>query len=165
MTYRNLMLTMLLGGLWHGASWTFVVWGLYHGLILCLFRWLRISDPRPLGTIGQRAYWGFRVAVMFQLTCFGWLLFRADSFSTVLAISRALCGSYHLTPLAVAGLATMTFYSGLLFILEWLLDGECKLERLFSAPWFYRGATYAYLVLMLLVFHASVAYEFIYFQF
>src|SRR5258705_1821571 len=37
-TYVNLMLTMLIGGLWHGANWTFVVWGAYHGLLLCLYR-------------------------------------------------------------------------------------------------------------------------------
>src|SRR5205085_11891873 len=40
--YRNLMITMLLGGLWHGASWTFVAWGLFHGAILCIFRLLTV---------------------------------------------------------------------------------------------------------------------------
>ena len=47
-TYRNLMLTMLIGGLWHGASWTFVVWGGYHGVLLALYRRFgRYWDPLP----------------------------------------------------------------------------------------------------------------------
>ena len=50
MTYRNLMITMFLGGLWHGAAWTYIAWGLFHGLILCLFRaagWRMLSRADP----------------------------------------------------------------------------------------------------------------------
>lgn len=165
LTYRNLMLTMLLGGLWHGASWTFVAWGLYHGLILCLFRWLGINDPKPEGSLSHRLYWLFRVACMFHLTCFGWLLFRADSFGTVVAMLQAMTSDLVLTPTAIATLATIVFHCGLLFALEWLLDGEQKLERFTVAPSLWRGATYAYMASMLLIFHAKVTAEFIYFQF
>jgi D-alanyl-lipoteichoic acid acyltransferase DltB (MBOAT superfamily) len=72
-TYRNLMLTMLLGGLWHGAAWTFVVWGGIHGVGLCI--------ERALGWRPQtvRARWFGRV-LTFQVVCFAWIFFRADSF-------------------------------------------------------------------------------------
>jgi alginate O-acetyltransferase complex protein AlgI len=75
-TYRNLMLTMLLGGLWHGAAWTFVVWGAYHGGLLCSYRlyapqWDRI--PAAL-----------RQAAMFLLAVVGWVLFRSTSFGMAL---------------------------------------------------------------------------------
>ncbi len=82
-TYRNMMITMLLGGLWHGAAWTFVLWGAYHGLLLSLYkRWPGFWDNRPL--------WTQRV-MMFLLAVFGWAFFRADSFSDALAlISRML---------------------------------------------------------------------------
>jgi len=159
------MITMLLGGLWHGANWTFVAWGLYHGLILCLFRWFRISDPTPNGSAGGQLVWLLRVLGMFHLTCFGWLLFRADSFSTVTAMVTALVGSYHLTPMAIAALATIAVHCGLLFMLEWLVDGERRLDRFFAAPYVWRGATYACLASMLLLFHARVTSDFIYFQF
>ena len=71
-TYRNLMITMLLGGLWHGASWTFVVWGAYHGVLLCGYRvfdkqWN--SLPKPA-----------RQIVMFLLVVIGWVFFRATTF-------------------------------------------------------------------------------------
>jgi len=75
-TYRNLMITMLLGGLWHGANWNFVIWGGYHGLLL--------SMERLLGQARHRdRTWTFfdvpRAIVTFVLVCVGWVFFRASS--------------------------------------------------------------------------------------
>jgi alginate O-acetyltransferase complex protein AlgI len=77
-TYRNLLLTMLLGGLWHGAAWTFVLWGAYHGLLLAVHRAL----PWPSWT-GNRALAPVRVAFTFLLVCVGWVFFRAQSLADV----------------------------------------------------------------------------------
>lgn len=165
MQYRNLMLTMLLGGLWHGASWTFVAWGFYHGALLCLFRLLRIPEVSPNGKPAEHLKWLGRVVLMFHLTCFGWLLFRADSFGTVVAMTSLIAGNFAVTPAAVAMLASLLFHCALLFGMEWLLDGEQRLERFMSAPWPVQSAGYAYLLLMVLLFHAGEAHEFIYFQF
>jgi alginate O-acetyltransferase complex protein AlgI len=71
-TYRNLMLTMLLGGLWHGASWTFVAWGAYHGILLCCYRAAAAQWDR-LPAVARRV-------AMFLLVVVGWVLFRATSF-------------------------------------------------------------------------------------
>lgn len=77
-TYRNLMVTMLLGGLWHGAAWTFVVWGAYHGLLLAAYRrWPRVWDDRPAWL--QRAF-------TFLLVVFGWTFFRAARWSDAPAL-------------------------------------------------------------------------------
>jgi alginate O-acetyltransferase complex protein AlgI len=72
-TYLNLAIVMLLGGLWHGANWTFVIWGAYHGLCLALERWLSRYGfyqrlPRPL-----------RVGATFVLLLFSWVLFRSST--------------------------------------------------------------------------------------
>ncbi|MGH3133165.1 MAG: MBOAT family O-acyltransferase [Gaiellaceae bacterium] len=78
-TYRNLMLTMLIGGLWHGAGWTFVAWGAIHGVALVSERWWRDRPgyvERP-PTAWRRAWQRF---VTFQVVCFAWIFFRADSF-------------------------------------------------------------------------------------
>ena len=75
MTYRNLMLTMLLGGLWHGAAWTFVIWGGLHGIYLAVER---ATGWRPVTRTQQ---WIGRL-VTFHLVCFAWIFFRADTFST-----------------------------------------------------------------------------------
>jgi D-alanyl-lipoteichoic acid acyltransferase DltB (MBOAT superfamily) len=74
-TYRNLLLTMLLGGLWHGAAWTFVAWGGIHGLGLAIERVLGWA-PRSTA-----ARWFGRV-LTFHVVCFAWIFFRADSFHT-----------------------------------------------------------------------------------
>ena len=78
-TYINLMLTMLLGGLWHGAAWTYVIWGLYHGTQLVLHRaisklngWSRITVPKFI-----------QIIIYFHVTCLGWLIFRSTSLQQV----------------------------------------------------------------------------------
>jgi D-alanyl-lipoteichoic acid acyltransferase DltB (MBOAT superfamily) len=79
-TYRNLMLTMLIGGLWHGAAWTFVVWGGLHGSALVWDRWRheRRGGAEPRETPWRR--WRARF-LTFQFVCFAWIFFRADSFA------------------------------------------------------------------------------------
>jgi alginate O-acetyltransferase complex protein AlgI len=82
-TCRNLMLTMALGGLWHGASWTFVLWGVYHGGLLVLGRLVPV--PRALAGRWMAPVW---ILLTFLAVCVGWVLFRAQSFAdagTVLA--------------------------------------------------------------------------------
>ncbi len=79
-TYANLAATMLLGGLWHGAAWTFVVWGGMHGLALAVGRLRRehgLADETPTGWALRR-----RRFVTFHLVAFAWIFFRADSFGT-----------------------------------------------------------------------------------
>jgi alginate O-acetyltransferase complex protein AlgI len=80
-TYRNLMLTMLIGGLWHGAGWTFIVWGGIHGTGLALERRPRERPGyvAPLDTRRRRVLERF---VTFQVVCIAWVFFRADTFRT-----------------------------------------------------------------------------------
>jgi D-alanyl-lipoteichoic acid acyltransferase DltB (MBOAT superfamily) len=85
-TYRNLILTMLLGGLWHGAAWTFIVWGAFHGAILALYRAFSIDTliERAKGSgavVVNLIAWG----VMSVLTLIGWTFFRAQSLSDAVA--------------------------------------------------------------------------------
>lgn len=77
-TYINLALTMLLGGLWHGAAWTFVVWGAFHGLLLVAYHAWRDRFMGPGAVDSGRWVWVRRVG-MFHLACLGWLFFRAES--------------------------------------------------------------------------------------
>ncbi len=75
-TYRNLMLTMLLGGLWHGANWNFVIWGGYHGALLSLERLSGQARLRERGwAIGDVT----RAIFTFILVCIGWVFFRANT--------------------------------------------------------------------------------------
>jgi D-alanyl-lipoteichoic acid acyltransferase DltB (MBOAT superfamily) len=79
-TYRNLLITMILGGLWHGAAWTFVLWGALHGVGLALERWSSERAAAPAREPTTRLW--LRRLVVFHFVCFGWVLFRSDSLST-----------------------------------------------------------------------------------
>ena len=102
-TYFNLAVVMLLGGLWHGAKWNFVVWGAFHGVLLAAERWR-----------GKRSLYGFlprpaRIALTFLLTLFSWVLFRADNLGAAADYFGALFG---VTPVAAgAPLLAATLYT------------------------------------------------------
>jgi D-alanyl-lipoteichoic acid acyltransferase DltB (MBOAT superfamily) len=87
LTLRNLMLTMLLGGLWHGAQWTFVAWGGYQGALLCIERLAGVSTRRAAAGVPAAA---FKILITFALVCLGWVLFRAQHFSVALEVYRAM---------------------------------------------------------------------------
>ena len=83
------MITMLLGGLWHGAAWTFVIWGLYHGVLLALHRFWRATAPRGVLQVTDR--WRlFWTLVTFLFVVFGWVLFRSPDFATATTILLAM---------------------------------------------------------------------------
>ncbi len=115
LTYRNMMITMLLGGLWHGASWQFVAWGAYHGVLLCAYRGFgRYWDPLP--------QWLQRLGT-FLLVVVGWTFFRAVRWGDALALlermfvpteGRLITGAFALVTMlllagAIAHLAPNTF--------------------------------------------------------
>jgi alginate O-acetyltransferase complex protein AlgI len=90
-TYRNLLLTMVLGGLWHGASWTFIFWGLLHGGALALTRaWqrFRYKDGEPPRRRGPRR--ALAVCLTFHYVCFAWVFFRAESFAKALDVLKQI---------------------------------------------------------------------------
>ncbi|MFN7954262.1 MAG: MBOAT family O-acyltransferase [bacterium] len=164
--YRNLWITMLLGGLWHGANWTFVAWGAYHGGLLVVFRVLGLSDVVEGNDAAAKLRRLVRIVVMFHLTCFGWLLFRADSLATVGAFLHRLAAGISMVGLAdVATLAFMAYLAAPLFLLEGMAGGERRPARVRSAPLWIKSAACAYAMTMLVVFHAREAVGFIYFQF
>jgi len=164
LTYRNLFLTMLLGGLWHGAAWTFVLWGAYHGALLALER--LATELRPERRKGVRP-WPMRAIatfVTFNLVLIGWVFFRAPSFEAArLIFQRLVSGTIHhenLAPplLAVLGVALIThFIPGAAF--ERIKRTVCAL------PFPAQGALlFAAMVVLKQLSHAELV-PFVYFQF
>lgn len=102
-TYFNLAVVMVLGGLWHGAKWNFVLWGAFHGLLLAFERWrnrrsVYAAWPRP-----------FRIGLTFLLMLLSWVLFRADTLTEALELYRAMFGLG--SPHEVAGLMAASIYT------------------------------------------------------
>jgi D-alanyl-lipoteichoic acid acyltransferase DltB (MBOAT superfamily) len=160
-----MMMTMLLGGLWHGASWTFVLWGGYHGALLCLFRlWDKVGrHPRTL--LEQYGGKWVRIFVMFHLTCVGWLFFRAENMTQASAMLSRMVTDLTFTPHLLPLSLLVLFFSGIFFVIEVWLDGEHRIDRLCHAMWPLRTAIYAYLIFMIVIFRPGIQGEFIYFQF
>jgi len=93
---RNIMITMLLGGLWHGAAWTFVAWGAFHGIIITVTHALREATWMP--DTSARRYGVAGWALTFYLVLLGWVLFRATSIDSALAVMANMHGLAALPP-------------------------------------------------------------------
>ena len=109
-TYCNVAIVMLLGGLWHGASWTFVIWGAYHGMLLIAERW---AGRKP---VYQRLPRPLRIALTLVLVLGSWVWFRAETLTDALMYFRAMFGDgvvNETTPL----LAEQLFASGKLALM------------------------------------------------
>ncbi len=162
-THRNLMLTMLLGGLWHGAAWTFVAWGALHGVALAAHKeWRRL---RPEGAallppaVGGALAWGL---TLFWV-CLTWIFFRAQSFAdaAVLVHSFALfqgAGSWTLDP------ALLVFVAGLGVLHRASARGRLELSAERLPDWAFAGA-YGAAAAVALAFVPLRSAPFIYFQF
>jgi alginate O-acetyltransferase complex protein AlgI len=160
-TQINLMLTMLIGGLWHGASWTFVVWGALHGLYLVGERLAKhVVPPSPLWD--TRLARAFLILLTFSLVCFAWVFFRATSFAQafrlVLAMLGGGAGDVH------AELLAALIPVGVLLLVHAALRDttlETVVER---TPWLARTAALLAMLLSLVLF-SGIDRAFIYFQF
>jgi D-alanyl-lipoteichoic acid acyltransferase DltB (MBOAT superfamily) len=161
-TARNLMLTMLLGGLWHGAAWTFVAWGAIHGAGLIAERYAPSLAGERTGRLpGWRA---FRWLVTFHVVCLAWVFFRAETFDTAWTLLERLFSAGGEAPLVTAPVLIAVFGSIALQFLPggWLGRLKVGFERL--APAGQAACLAAGLLLVDTLGPQGVA-PFIYFQF
>jgi alginate O-acetyltransferase complex protein AlgI len=158
-TYRNLMLTMLLGGLWHGASWNFVIWGGYHGALLSIERVLGIKDDRR----AWRVFDPLRAVLTFALVSISWVFFRAATLhDSVTILGRLFSGPHG----HIIWPHWMLWYAVLALLLAALEEREGWFERLPAAPaWAYAAAIAVCLFCLELIGFTGRAVPFVYFQF
>lgn len=161
-TYVNLTITMLLGGLWHGANWTFVVWGAFHGLFLAAHRFVA-GDERKQASHGR---WSRILCMvgMFHAVCVGWVFFRATTFTQAWSMLSAVVHP-ELGAVFWSGLALMGLLCWPIWLVEWMqekTDDDMVVHRLSLVP---RATLYTILVVMLLVLGNTGSRTFIYFQF
>jgi D-alanyl-lipoteichoic acid acyltransferase DltB (MBOAT superfamily) len=171
-TYLNLMLTMLLGGLWHGASWTFVVWGGLHGAYLVGHRLLTAGLARSRlaqGIKAQKMLSNFGVPLTFLLVLVTWVFFRAATFGDAWSVLAAMIGLQDPT-------SALTFrrYEMLIVATAAVLAlAEPAIVAAFERrgigfwwrmPYPLRGVAYAVLTLLIVAFGGATQ-KFIYFDF
>jgi alginate O-acetyltransferase complex protein AlgI len=161
-TYRNLMLTMLLGGLWHGASWNFVVWGGYHGALLSLERMFR-GKRSTLEPAAWTDWYPFQVVFTFGLVMIGWVFFRAATFHDSLYVLHQMFFEPYGKQLIPRWEKILAFGTLLLGILE---EKKEWFEEISLGPAWAYGAVCAILLLSVeLIGYTETAVPFVYFQF
>ncbi|MAX78718.1 MAG: membrane-bound O-acyltransferase family protein [Crocinitomicaceae bacterium] len=164
-TYRNLFLTMLLGGLWHGASWKFVLWGALHGTWLVIERLLKpVLEKIP---VAFRKVPG--ILYTFHLVCFAWIFFRASSFELAVAFIQSMFGTFDLA-LAKEVVTAYPYVFGLLglgFVLHAIpLKTDAAIQRLFGKlPLPVMAVVLAAIIIVVIQLSSSQVVPFIYFQF
>ncbi len=163
-----LMITMLIGGLWHGAGWQFIFWGAFHGLLLVINHiWVKITDKYSIQW-NQSTIWKVISTILtFNLVCVGWIWFRAPNFDVAILIFHQSCieviqgkiftNINYLTLLAIVlGIGTQ-FQT---------LSSRAKVERwLGKQAWLIQGAIFALIITLIEYFGPSGIAPFIYFQF
>lgn len=163
LTYRNLMFTMLLGGLWHGASLTFVAWGALHGFYLGLEK---LFSETKIIVAYRKLPRALRIFVTFQLVSFAWIFFRCANFNEAGIVLRQF-GFFVRHPSAPrlefqTSLWGMTF---LWMVFEWLEERLSLFEKYMAAGWKTRSAFYYGAIASIALFAEVNPKAFIYFQF
>lgn len=161
MTYRNLMLTILLGGLWHGASWNFVIWGGYHGMLLSLERMLGVD--RRAENNRWTLFYPLRALATFALVTIGWVFFRAVTFADSVFVLRQMFAGPPGAVLIPGWMICLALITLVLAVLEEKKDWFRKIAE--GPAWSY-GAVAALLLLCVeLIGYTDTAVPFVYFQF
>ena len=170
-TPRRRSVTMLLAGLWHGAAWTFVLWGAYQGALLISFRLValrRAPEARRRHPAAGCSNGGDAPAalVMFALTCYGWLMFRADSLAQIAALTGRIFTAFEPSRavLQTVGLPLL-LYAGPLVAIHAAEARRGSLETVAGWPRAARYSVYVGLVYAIVLFGDFQGSDFIYFQF
>lgn len=173
-TCWNLFLTMLIAGAWHGAGWTFILWGAYHGALLALnHAWRYIQHALPgYSTWAKRPlYQGMSISVTFLLVVIGWVLFRATDLSAVGIILQKLASVQSLAVEVVHLVQTAHFTS--------IMQAVLLLVACFIGPWAVKlreacfeplslpvkAVGISLLLIICWIFASTSSHPFIYFQF
>lgn len=173
-TCINLMLTMLLGGLWHGAAWTFVVWGLYQGLLLVTYKLLQPSLDRLRRSLSKNVIYVYRLGgglLFFHLVCLGWLIFRAESLSQALQLAEAAAQPWlwwviqGANTLEGTGLFQVLPFLIPLLVIQGFQYYKNDLNFILRRPAWVRALVYAVLIYGLLWYGVEDGKTFVYFQF
>ena len=174
---RNTFIIFLLSGFWHGANWTFVLWGAYHALLFVplllmgknrCYRDTVATTTLPDSTIKTK--WlptikeASQMLLTFALAVFGWIIFRADSIGQVWEYIAGICSSSLISMPNIGGISALIMNIALLIIVEWLMrDRSHGLDMRMLHP-VLRYGIYAILLFILFAFSGHTV-NFIYFQF
>ncbi len=158
----NLMATMLLSGLWHGASMNFVVWGGLHGIAMCVERTLGIAKAPQ-----NKLLYYIRVTTTFIIVCFLWIFFRADTLTDALTIISGIFTNFGKPYIVWAHIIIIAFVLFILAMQEIIYEKGFHVSSIHNI-WLRHSVRYAFIVLtisFIMLFGVLNGDQFIYFQF
>jgi D-alanyl-lipoteichoic acid acyltransferase DltB (MBOAT superfamily) len=170
-TYKNLFITMFLGGLWHGAAWTFVLWGGYHGLLLIIYRiWDHVHIAGKKNNHRIIVHFltkSVKIIFFFHLICLGWLIFRAQSLGQlkVMLFSFIFGWEKDFWNHCIINLGIIMPYLYILFAIEIIQYRKNDLMVVYNFKPKIKFLFYFICSLLLIIFGVTDAQNFIYFQF
>ena len=168
---RNVYIVWGISGLWHGANWTFVCWGLFHATLLAVYNLLGVNTKyknvvaygRYLPSMKET----MQMALTFFLTVIGWIIFRAETMAQAVDYLTAMVSNKFFDASALFGV-TCTFFGIVLLAIEWLQrDKQHALQFSDVKPFNYRLVRWGiyYIIIMIIACYAGTSQTFIYFQF
>jgi D-alanyl-lipoteichoic acid acyltransferase DltB (MBOAT superfamily) len=167
-TYINQMITMLLGGLWHGASWRFIIWGGLHGAALSLHKYYRTRFPKPI--MQNAAAKNFlNVFFTFHFVCFCWIFFRASNMATVGEILNQIMFHFniHIMSEFIGGYKIVMMLMVIGYLLHFI-PREAELaaqETIINMPLAGKAAFMLCVIILVIQTKSAGIQPFIYFQF
>ena len=167
--YANLIITMFLGGLWHGASWNFVLWGMMHGVALAAHKFWMTLTGRKKGTESHGIHRFFGVLVTFHFVCFCWIFFRNAEFSTSMDMLKQIFTTFRpqLFPQLVEGYWEVFALMALGYLLHFVPDSwepACT-KTVIRLPLLGKAVLMLAVIYLVIQMKSSEIQPFIYFQF
>ena len=167
--YANLIITMFLGGLWHGASWNFVLWGMMHGVALAAHKFWMTLTGRKKGTESHGIHRFFGVLVTFHFVCFCWIFFRNAEFSTSMDMLKQIFTTFRpqLFPQLVEGYWEVFALMALGYLLHFVPDSweRACTKTVIRLPLLGKAVLMLAVIYLVIQMKSSEIQPFIYFQF
>lgn len=170
---RNILIVFAVSGIWHGAAWTFVIWGLIHGIAIILERFFQFCsvgffDKNPESKVRVLVGWSWTMAIVLS----GWVFFRAESFSDIAVIFRGLIspGGMNYATFKTMGLPSFEiliacFHLVALFAIDYIINNKERFQAVSQYTQKWRPVIAALAIYDILLFGVFESIDFIYFQF
>lgn len=158
--YFNLLVTFVISGIWHGANWTFFLWGTLHGFLLCIEKALGIGKQKFTG-INKFFHW----AITFVLVCLAWILFRANNLSDAMMVIKGIFTNLGVPKPEYANFIAIGMAMTILLIKEFADEYQWPVRVADSKSWIVRHVYLVMMIAYIILFGVLGGDQFIYFQF
>lgn len=159
--YWNTMVVFMVSGLWHGANWTFIFWGVYHGLLVCFYKLTKKKTP-SLNREGRDGSKYLNILIVFILVTIGWMVFRCNSIGQFFGMLGALTAPGHFF---ASWALTAVLPIGILMLKELKDEEGWNIHLLHSKNWVVKATSVALLIIFIVYMGELEGAKFIYFQF